>query len=103
MGRTSGVRFCYAYNQGSKYKTTPCQFTHVYQLCGGQRPKIKSIFLEKSERDRNTVNSAKLNEQLLGYDVDLRKYLDTGLSSEFALGCISTPTAFLHPSFNQFL
>lgn len=39
------------------------------------------------------VNSAMLNEQLLGYDDDLRNYLVKGFSSGFPLGCISTPTA----------
>ncbi|XP_062590953.1 uncharacterized protein LOC134252480 [Saccostrea cucullata] len=59
VGRIGGVRFCFAYNQGNKCKSTPCPFTHICQACRGNHPKIKCKSTEKSEHDRTSPNTSK--------------------------------------------
>ncbi|XP_062598861.1 uncharacterized protein LOC134260311 [Saccostrea cucullata] len=59
VGRIGGVRFCFAYNQGNKCKSTPCPFTHICQACRGNHPKIKCKSTEKSEHDRTSPNPSK--------------------------------------------
>lgn len=59
VGRISGVRFCFAYNQGNKCRTTPCLFTHICQTCRGPHPKIKCRSAEKFEHDKFSSNPSK--------------------------------------------
>ncbi|XP_062566820.1 uncharacterized protein LOC134229119 [Saccostrea cucullata] len=59
VGRIGGVRFCFAYNQGNKCKSTPCPFTLICQACRGNHPKIKCKSTEKSEHDRTSPNPSK--------------------------------------------
>ncbi|XP_056006759.1 uncharacterized protein LOC125660074 [Ostrea edulis] len=58
-GKVGGVKFCYAYNQGNKCKTTPCPFTHICQNCKGQHPKIKCKAGDKTEYGSHTSNTSK--------------------------------------------
>ncbi|XP_061170772.1 uncharacterized protein LOC133180246 [Saccostrea echinata] len=59
VGRISGVRFCFDYNQGNKCKSTPSPFTHICQTCRGHHPKSKCRSNDKSEHDKASPNLSK--------------------------------------------
>ena len=89
----AGIKFCYAFNQGDKCKSTSCRYVHVCQSCRGNHPKFKS---KKKNRIKNPnlptpVKTNQLKHELEGYEA--AKYLLDGFTDGFRLGCLVPPKA----------
>lgn len=94
VGRSGGIRFCYAYNQGDANQP-PVPLHPFANIVKQTTPNLNVKITHSPTLTLKPVKPEKLSEEFQGYDEQLKKYLIDGFTYGFSLGCTKTPQSHI--------